>query len=108
MAAVFQFGAEFPVIVNLSIERNNRIAALRDDGLVARLEIDDFQTRDAEGDTGRLKDTLLIRPAVNQRSNCAMDEIEIGDLTLMREAYDSTQVAAPSVRALAHSPAGLV
>src|SRR2546426_6870630 len=62
MAAVFQFGAEFPVIVNLSIERNNRIAALRDDGLVARLEIDDFQTRDAEGDrkSTRLNSSHLV------------------------------------------------
>ena len=64
MAQIFQLGAQFEVIVNLAVEDDSPVTILGENGLVAQLEVDDFQARSAEGKEIRGKDTLLVWSAV--------------------------------------------
>jgi hypothetical protein len=47
MSPLFQFPAQFPVIVNLAIEDDDGIAIFGDNRLIAALHVDDFQPRRA-------------------------------------------------------------
>ena len=49
MTALFQFPAQFEVIVDLAVEDDNRIGIRRNNRLVAVVDVDDFQAGRAEG-----------------------------------------------------------
>ena len=58
MSALFQFAAQFQVIVNLAVEDNDGVAILGYDGLIAALDVDDLQPRRAQRDGLGFKDAL--------------------------------------------------
>ena len=43
MARALQFTADFPVIVDLAVKRDGRIAVIADNRLIAAAQVDDFQ-----------------------------------------------------------------
>jgi len=67
MAQIFQFGAQFKVIVNFPVENNPCVPIFGENGLVALFEVDDLEAGSAEGKQIGLKDALLVGPAVKQR-----------------------------------------
>jgi hypothetical protein len=54
------------VIVNLSVEDNPAVAVFRQDGLIAVIQIDDFQSCRAQREEVRMKYALLVGSAMNE------------------------------------------
>ena len=95
MAQIFQLGAQFEVIVNLAVEDNPAISILGENGLVALLEVDDFQARSPEGKEIRVEKTLLVGPAVNQRSGRLPDSFRRRAPVFCGEAGNPAQRSPP-------------
>jgi hypothetical protein len=95
VAEAFEFGAQFLVIVDFAVENNNGISVIARDGLVSRLDIDDFQSRRAERDDSGLEHSLLVRPAMNQRSSGPTNSIRIRNPMAVGKAHDAAQVTSP-------------
>src|SRR5215472_163937 len=94
MPQALQFGAQFEVVINLSVENDSAVAVLGKDGLIALLQIDDFQARRAQGKECRMKNSLLIRAAVNQRSRGLTDSFRRRAPVFSGESGDSAQCPA--------------
>ena len=73
MAAPLQLRSQFRVVVDFAVEGDDRVAILRNDGLIAAVEVDDLQPRGAQRNGLRFKDALLVGPAMNDRLNGAPD-----------------------------------
>ncbi len=73
MSALFQFAAQFQVIVDLAVEDDDGVAILGQDGLIAALHVDDLQPRRAQRDSLGLKDALLVRAAMDDARNRILD-----------------------------------
>jgi len=67
VATLFQFGSQLEVVVNLSVENDSAVAIFREDGLVAVIQVDDFEARGTQREKAGLKDALLIGAAMNER-----------------------------------------
>ena len=67
VAEIFQFGAEFEMIVNFSVEGDSEITVGGKKRLIAAGKIDNFQSSGAHGKKSRLKNALLIRSAMDER-----------------------------------------
>ena len=78
------------------------------DGLVARFEVDDLQTRGAERDGIRLEDALLIRPAVDQGVDGALNPAGIRRPFSMGKSGDSAQVHSPLTKRMRGALNGMV
>jgi hypothetical protein len=52
MAEAFELGTQFQMIVDLPVEDNDGVSVVTQDGLLASLNIDNFQASRAEGDRG--------------------------------------------------------
>jgi hypothetical protein len=63
----FQFGTDFPEIVDLSVIDNDGFAIVRAERLVAIIQVENLQTHRAQRDSRRRVTALLIWPAVSQR-----------------------------------------
>jgi hypothetical protein len=66
MAKLFQLGADFEVVVDFPIEHDDGVAIGSRDGLIAVLEIDNFQACGAHRANGGLVNTQLVRSPVDQ------------------------------------------
>ena len=64
--ALFQFAAQFQVIVDLAVEDDDGVAILGNDGLISARNVDNLQARRAQRDGFGLKDALLVRTAMNE------------------------------------------
>jgi hypothetical protein len=91
VAAPFQFRAQFQVIVDFAIEGDDGVAALREDGLIAGIQVDDLQPRSAQRDRIGFEDALLIRPAMNDGMNGAPDALGTRTEFELSKADDATQ-----------------
>ena len=94
MAEVFQFGAQLEVIVDFTVEDDCGVAIWRKDGLVAALEVNNFQARGAEGADFGLEDALLVRAAMDEGRRGAPDAVRIGRPIFMGETGDAAQIPA--------------
>src|SRR5215469_12817414 len=97
VAQVFQFGAQLDVIVNFSVKDNPAVAIVSENGLIASLEVDDLKACSAEGKQIRLRDALLVGPAVNQRSGRLPDSFRRRAPVFSGKAGNPAQRSAPSV-----------
>jgi hypothetical protein len=95
VSQVLQFGAQFEVIVNFPIEHNPAVPVLGQNGLIALLEVDDFQARSAERKQVRLKNALLVRPAVKQRGGRLPDSFRRRAPVFSGKAGNPAQRSAP-------------
>ena len=95
MSQVFQFGAQLEVIVNLSVEDDPTIAVFGKNGLIAMIQVDDFQPRRAQRKKFGLKDALLVGPAVNQCGCCLPDSFRRCAPIFSGEPRNSAQRSAP-------------
>ena len=93
VAELLQFRAQFQVIVDLAVEDDRRVAVVRRDGLVAGCKVDDLQPRRAQRANARPEDALLVRPAMNQRVDGALNPLGIGRPVLIRKTGDTAQIA---------------
>ena len=75
MAERFQFGAQFQVIVDFTVEDDNGVAVGRKDRLVAAFQVNNFQARGAQGADFGLEDTLLVRAAMDEGRRGAPDAV---------------------------------
>ena len=67
MSQVLQLGADFEVVVDFAVEDDDRVAIFSRDGLIAMLQVDNFQAGRAQRANWRLVDALLVRSAVDDR-----------------------------------------
>src|SRR5271157_1371835 len=95
MAELFQFGAQFRVVVDFAVEHDGYIAIFGQNGLVARAEVYNLEPRRAHRAEAGLEHTLLVRSTMNQCGGGAPNAIGIRYPTFVGEANDSTQVRAP-------------
>jgi hypothetical protein len=65
VAARFQEGADFQVVINFAVEDDHGVAVFGNDRLIAGGEVQNFQASSAKRDAIGLEDTLLIRATVN-------------------------------------------
>src|SRR5580698_8558700 len=61
MAELFQFGAQFQVIVDFAVEDDYSVAIQREDRLIAAFEVNNFQAGGAKRADFGLEDSLLVR-----------------------------------------------
>ena len=66
MAFAQQFRAQFVVIINFTVENQDRVAVGTVEWLRSALQVDDLQTNRAQRDQARFVDRLLVRTAVDQ------------------------------------------
>ena len=98
MSAPFELRAQFRVIVDLPIEDDHRVAVFRPYGLVAGIQVDDFQAGRAKRDQVGLEDALLVGAAMYQRMDGALYPAGTGHKFELSKAGDSTQNSLPLER----------
>ena len=94
MAELFQFGAQFQVIVDFAVEDDYSVAIRREDRLIAALEVNNFQAGGAKRADFGLEDALLVRAAMDEGRRGAPDAVRIGRPIFMGETGDATQIPA--------------
>src|SRR5215472_1807873 len=67
MPAFFEFRAHCQVIVDFAVEDDPAVAIFGEDGLIAVVEIDDFEARGAQRKKARGENALVIRSTVDER-----------------------------------------
>ena len=87
--------AQFRVVVDFAVEDDDRIAVIGNDGLVAGFQVNNLETRRAERYEICFEDTLLVRPAVNERIRRGLNAACSRFVILLSEACDSTQLRSP-------------
>jgi hypothetical protein len=60
MAQAFEFPPQFCVVIDLAVKRDDSVAVVTDDRLVAAAQIDDFQANRAQGYVIGVEDALLV------------------------------------------------
>lgn len=92
MAEFREFPTNFHVIIDLTVEYNDRVAVSGDNGLVAGFEINNFQARGTHRAGGRFEYALLVRPAMNQQSRGLANALGIGNPIFMSKSGDAAQI----------------
>ena len=95
-AALDQFRAQFEMVVDFSVEGDNGAGGGVSHGLIAALEVDDLEPRGTERSGSRLKDSLLIGSAVNQRLDGKLNPAGIWRVLTVCEPRDSHTTSATS------------
>jgi hypothetical protein len=85
VTGLFQFLAQFRVVIQFSVEDQDGIALVGRHGLIAVLKVDDAEPHGSQRHFGGFPDTLLVRSAMNQRSRDFPDPIRIGSSPKMSE-----------------------
>jgi len=83
------------VIVDFAVERNHVRGVFADDGLIAAMQIDNFQAGRAQGNHPGFKDALLVGPTVDQAIHRAVDAVRIRYAFFVGEAGDAAQNSLP-------------
>src|ERR1700751_2080773 len=96
MAEAFQFGAQSEVVVNLPVKDDSGVAIFGKDGLIAMVQVDDFQARRAQREEMRLKHAVLVGTAVNQCGRGLPDSFRRRAPVFSGKPCDSAQLPAPS------------
>jgi hypothetical protein len=86
-----EFGPNFPVVVDLSVENDRRVAIVRHDRLVARFEVENFQASGADGTGIPTNYTLLVRAPMVQSRDSAFDPLWFWTPVLMGKPGDPAQ-----------------
>jgi hypothetical protein len=68
VAGFFQLGPDLKMIVNFAVEDDYGVTIFAANGLIAGLQVQDFEAGSAEGTNGGFVDTLLVGSAVDQGS----------------------------------------
>ncbi len=92
MAQLVQFGAHFEVIVDFPIEHDDRVAVFGRDGLIAVLEIKDFQARGAQRAYLGFINTKLVWSAVDQGGGGIPNAIRRWRPIFMSESDNAAQI----------------
>src|SRR5215213_892323 len=91
MTQLFEFFAEFEVVVDLAIEDNPRAAIRVVNGLLAALEVDDREAAHREAGGAIDIKTVLVRPAVTNSLVHPRQELLINRFSVVsNDSYDST------------------
>ncbi len=93
VAALDQLAAKLGVVVDLAVEDQDGVAVIAAHGLLAVLQVDDFEANSAEGHIRGFPDVLFVGTAVGQRACNLPDPVRIGKAVFMSEPSNSTQVA---------------
>jgi hypothetical protein len=91
MPALFQFAAQFQMIVNLAVEDDDGVAVLGKDGLISALNIDNFQAGGTQRNGLGLKDALLVRTAMEKGRDGILDSPGRRGAMSMRKAHNAAQ-----------------
>src|SRR5271157_1785930 len=83
VAALFQLAPQLRVVVDLAIEDDHGIAVFGNDGLVTGFQVDDLQARGCQRYAVGFKDTLLVRPTVQNGICCVPDPSGVGAKVIM-------------------------
>ena len=75
----FQFGPDFPVVVDFAVKRDGGIAVFRNERLIAARKVDDLQAHGAEGSAAAFKDPLLVRSPMEQSFRDTACESPVGE-----------------------------
>ena len=98
MTQVFEFTPKGDMIVDLAVEDNDQITAIRHNGLVAAFEIDDLQPHRAERGRVAFEYSLLIGAAVANAFNGAQKRAGRTPIMQMGEArYPTHRLGTPRV-----------
>ena len=97
---LFEFAAELEMIVDFPVEDYRGVAVIGDDGLVAALQVDDFQAGRTHGKNAGTEHSALIGAAMSQRSSGAFDPLRFGRPVFMCEPGYPAQIRAPFARRL--------
>ncbi len=92
MAQLLQLGAHFEVVVDLAVEDDDGVAVFGRDGLVAVLEVDNFQAGRAQRADRRLVNALLVGSAVDQGRGGVPNAIRRWRPIFMSKANNSAQI----------------
>jgi hypothetical protein len=65
------------MVVELAIEGQYGVAIVAREGLIAALQVDDFEPDGSQGNVRRFPHTLLVGAPVNQRSSDLPDPVRI-------------------------------
>jgi hypothetical protein len=80
------------MIVNLAVENDDQISAVREDGLVPAFQIDNLQAHCAERDRVAFEYSLLVRPAVADAFNRVLQHARRTGIVDMGKARYSAHV----------------
>jgi hypothetical protein len=70
--------AQLPVVINLAIENQRHISSLIEEGLIARLKINDAQATNGQGEVGQLKLAVAVWAAVDESRRHKIDALALG------------------------------
>src|SRR5579872_1712019 len=91
---VFQLGTHFEVIVDFAVKNDRNVAVIGNDGLVATLQVDDFQASGAHGEHAGAVHAALVRPAMRKCSRSLADALRSRRPVFMRESSYAAHVSA--------------
>ena len=100
MSEFFEFFADFQVIVNFAVEDDAQLAAIFEDGLVAGLQVNNFQPGRAKRKKFRGENALLVRAAVLECIRGGADSTFRWAPMFMREASNAAQCSPPFANAM--------
>jgi hypothetical protein len=100
VAEFFEFGADFQVIVNLAVEDDAPFTAIFEDGLIASLQVNNFQPGCAKRKQLRRENALLVGAAVLERIRGRADSSFWRAPMFMRKASNAAQCSPPFANAM--------
>src|SRR6266478_5127402 len=93
----FQFGAQFPVVVNLAVEDQDGVSVFADHGLIARVKVDDFEAHGPQRNSLRFIRALLVRTSMNQRVGGRVNARAVeGTVSMRKPGYAAQMTVTPS------------
>src|ERR1700677_3955188 len=99
VAESFQLRAEFKVVIDFSIEHDDRVAIARSDRLIACSQIENLQASGAHTTQARGEDSLLVRSSMGQGRGSGADPVGIRSPALLGKAGNATQIGSTSRKA---------
>jgi hypothetical protein len=78
VTARLEYLANLEMVVDLSVEDDRIVAVFRVDGLIARRQVNDFETSGAEIAPRGLVNALLVGSAMKQGFRCLPDALRTG------------------------------
>ena len=98
-ANLLQFTADVSMVVDFAVERDDDVAILGNNGLIAPAEVDDLEPGRAQRGRLRLENALLVGSAVNQCADGFLDTPQCSLGLKMCEAGNAAQLLSPLARA---------
>src|SRR5580692_6000182 len=99
MTAPLQLDSQLRMVVDLAVERDDDVAILGNNRLIAPAEVDDFEASRAQRGRLRFENALLVGSAMNQRADGFLDTARSRPGFKMCEAGNAAQLPCPLARA---------